>query len=116
MDGHKFESLEIIVDNEEGLTVERTIALRPYPALKLFRDAIVSDVTGNSEAGNPTAESPFGRLTILSVLVDAQSLDPGFERLSWNAEFRSCAGRPRNSPMTLHESRFDHFNFPIFQS
>src|SRR3974390_1975257 len=40
MDGHKFESLEIIVDNEEGLIVERTIALRPYPALKLFRDAM----------------------------------------------------------------------------
>lgn len=40
MDGHKFESLEIIVDNERGLIVERTIALRPYPALKLFRDAM----------------------------------------------------------------------------
>jgi hypothetical protein len=39
MDGHKFESLEVIVDNEQGLIVERTIALRPYPALKLFRDA-----------------------------------------------------------------------------
>jgi hypothetical protein len=40
LDGHKFESLEVIVDNEQGLTVERTIALRPYPALKLFRDAM----------------------------------------------------------------------------
>ena len=40
MDGHKFESMEIIVDNEQGLIVERTIALRPYPALKLFRDAM----------------------------------------------------------------------------
>src|SRR5262245_51769523 len=39
MDGHKFESLELIVDNEQGLIVERSIALRPYPALKLFRDA-----------------------------------------------------------------------------
>jgi hypothetical protein len=28
------------VDNEQGLIVERTIALRPYPALKLFRDAM----------------------------------------------------------------------------
>jgi len=26
MDGHKIESLEIIVDNEQGLIVERTIA------------------------------------------------------------------------------------------
>jgi len=40
MDGHKFESMEVIVDNEQGLIVERTIALRPYPALKLFRDAM----------------------------------------------------------------------------
>jgi hypothetical protein len=30
----------VIVDNEQGLIVERTIALRPYPALKLFRDAM----------------------------------------------------------------------------
>jgi hypothetical protein len=43
MDGHKFESLEVIVDNEQGLIVERAIALRPYPALKLFRDAMHSD-------------------------------------------------------------------------
>jgi len=28
MDGHKFESMEIIVDDEQGLIVERTIALR----------------------------------------------------------------------------------------
>jgi hypothetical protein len=28
MDGHKFESLEVIVDDEQGLIVERTIALR----------------------------------------------------------------------------------------
>ena len=31
---------EYIVDNEQGLIAERTIALRPYPALKLFRDAM----------------------------------------------------------------------------
>lgn len=40
MDGHKFESLEIIVDDDQGMIVERTVALRPYPALKLFRDAM----------------------------------------------------------------------------
>jgi len=40
MDGHKIESLEVIVDNEQGLIVERTIAIRPYPTLKLFRDAM----------------------------------------------------------------------------
>jgi hypothetical protein len=40
MAGHKIESLEVIVDNEQGLIVERTVALRPYPAVKLFRDAM----------------------------------------------------------------------------
>ena len=40
IDGHKLESLEVIVDDEHGLIVERTIAMRPYPAVKLFRDAM----------------------------------------------------------------------------
>ena len=40
MDGHKLESLEIIIDNGQGLIEERTIALRPYPAVKLFRDSM----------------------------------------------------------------------------
>ena len=40
MDGHKLESLEIIVDDDQGKIVERTIALRPFPAVKLFRDAM----------------------------------------------------------------------------
>jgi hypothetical protein len=44
MDGHKIESLEVIVDNEQGLIVERTIALRPYPAVKLFRDAMYASL------------------------------------------------------------------------
>src|SRR5262249_11644141 len=44
MDGHKLESLEVIVDNEEGLIVERTVALRPYPAVKLFRDAMYASL------------------------------------------------------------------------
>ncbi len=30
MDGHKIESLEVIVDDEQGLILERTIALRPF--------------------------------------------------------------------------------------
>ena len=38
MDGHKIESLE------QGLIVERTIALRPYPAVKLFRDAMYASL------------------------------------------------------------------------
>lgn len=44
MDGRKLESLEIIVDDEDGKIVERTIALRPYPAVKLFRDAMYASL------------------------------------------------------------------------
>lgn len=44
MDGHKFESLEIIVDNEPGLISKCTIALLPYPALKLFRGAVYASL------------------------------------------------------------------------
>jgi hypothetical protein len=44
MDGRKLESFEVIVDNEEGLIVERTIALRPYPAVTLFRDAMYASL------------------------------------------------------------------------
>src|SRR5207247_10062204 len=35
MDGHKFESLQVIMDNEEQLIVQRTIALSPYAAVKV---------------------------------------------------------------------------------
>lgn len=40
IEGRKLESFEVIVDDEQGLIVERTIAMRPYPAVKLFRDAM----------------------------------------------------------------------------
>ena len=38
VEGHKFESLELLVDGPDGLLVERAIAYRPFPALKIFRD------------------------------------------------------------------------------
>ncbi|MEK6419966.1 MAG: hypothetical protein V4801_10195 [Burkholderia gladioli] len=38
--GRKLESLEIIVDDEDGRIVERTVAFRPFPAVALFRDAV----------------------------------------------------------------------------
>ncbi|QUN32576.1 hypothetical protein KB879_33730 (plasmid) [Cupriavidus sp. KK10] len=38
IDGHPLESLELLVDDANGLLVERTIAFRPYPALRIFRD------------------------------------------------------------------------------
>jgi hypothetical protein len=40
IDGHEIESLEILVDNEDGLIMERTIAYRPLPAVAIFRDAM----------------------------------------------------------------------------
>jgi hypothetical protein len=36
--------LEVIVDNEQGVMVERTVTLRPYPAVKLFRDAMYASL------------------------------------------------------------------------
>jgi hypothetical protein len=47
IDGHKFESLELLVDGQHGLLVERTIAYRPFPALKIFRERMRASV-GNS--------------------------------------------------------------------
>jgi len=40
--GRELESLDIIEENDEGLIVYRTIAFRPMPAAKLFRDAMRS--------------------------------------------------------------------------
>jgi hypothetical protein len=38
IEGHKLESLELLVDDDAGKLVERTIAYRPFPAVRLFRD------------------------------------------------------------------------------
>ena len=38
--GHELESFDIIEENDEELIVDRTIAFRPMPAAKLFRDAM----------------------------------------------------------------------------
>jgi hypothetical protein len=40
IDGHEIESLEIIVDDQQGLVVDRTVAFRPLPAIELFRNAM----------------------------------------------------------------------------
>jgi hypothetical protein len=42
VEGHKIESLELLTDNDEGLLLERTVAYRPFPALKLFRDRLIA--------------------------------------------------------------------------
>jgi len=38
--GHELESFDLIEEDDEGLIVDRTIAFRPMPAAKLFRDAM----------------------------------------------------------------------------
>ncbi len=40
--GHNIESLELLTDDESGLLLERTIAYRPYPALKIFRYRLIA--------------------------------------------------------------------------
>ena len=55
----------------------------------------------------------FGDGSFLSVLIEAQSPDLRFQRLSWYPEFRSSSGRPGYPPMTLGKSRFDHFHFTM---
>jgi len=42
VEGHKIESMELLTDNEQGLLVERTVAYRPFPALKIFRDRLIA--------------------------------------------------------------------------
>lgn len=41
VEGHKIESLELLTDDDQGLLVERTIAYRPFPAVRLFRERLI---------------------------------------------------------------------------
>jgi hypothetical protein len=38
IEGHEFESLELLVDGPDGKLKERTVAYRPFPALRIFRE------------------------------------------------------------------------------
>jgi hypothetical protein len=47
IEGHEFESLELLTDGTDGKLSERTVAYRPFPALKIFREkqrASVGDI------------------------------------------------------------------------
>ncbi len=47
IDGHEFESLELLTNGPDGGLKERTVAYRPFPALRIFRDrqrAVTADV------------------------------------------------------------------------
>ena len=50
VDGHEIESLELLTDNSDGLLLERTIAYRPFPAVKIFRDRLISQNAGKLPA------------------------------------------------------------------
>jgi hypothetical protein len=39
---HKIESLELLTDDENGSLLERSIAYRPFPAVKIFRDLLIA--------------------------------------------------------------------------
>jgi hypothetical protein len=38
IESHEFESMELVTDGPDGKLKERTVAYRPFPALKIFRD------------------------------------------------------------------------------
>src|SRR6202453_2003610 len=38
IEGHEFESLELLTDGADRKLKERTVAYRPFPALKIFRE------------------------------------------------------------------------------
>ena len=38
IEGHEFESMELLTDGPDGKLKEPTVAYRPFPALKIFRD------------------------------------------------------------------------------
>ncbi|MEI9995636.1 MAG: hypothetical protein WDM91_13650 [Rhizomicrobium sp.] len=38
IEGHEFESLELLTDGPDGKLIERTVAYRPFPALAIFRE------------------------------------------------------------------------------
>ncbi len=46
LDGHGIESFDVIVDNEEGLIMERTTAFRPFPAVAMFRKEVYPKLKG----------------------------------------------------------------------
>jgi len=64
MDGHKIESLEVIVDNERGAdTGARKVSLRPYPAVKLFRDSMHASLKDKLPADDWDYSTPEASLT-----------------------------------------------------
>jgi hypothetical protein len=43
---HAIESLELLTDDANGLLLERTVAYRPFPAVKIFRERLYAANAG----------------------------------------------------------------------
>ena len=46
IEGHKLQSFELIEDDAEGRIVERSVAMRPYPVVSIFRNAMAKRLAG----------------------------------------------------------------------
>jgi protein-S-isoprenylcysteine O-methyltransferase Ste14 len=42
--GFEIESLELLTDNHQGLLVERTVAYRPFPVVRILREEMYKDL------------------------------------------------------------------------
>jgi hypothetical protein len=51
IEGHEFESMELLTDGPDGNLKERTVAYRPFPALKIFRDKMRAALGDTIPAG-----------------------------------------------------------------
>lgn len=59
--GYEIESLEVLTDNTQGLLVERTVAYRPFPALRILREEMYKDlknILGPEYWEYPSGERP----------------------------------------------------------
>jgi hypothetical protein len=50
VEGHLIESLELLTDDPDGLLLERIVAYRPFPAVKIFRDRLIAVNAGTLPA------------------------------------------------------------------
>ena len=46
IEGHKLQSFELIEYDAEGRIVERSVAMRPYPVVSIFRNAMAKRLAG----------------------------------------------------------------------
>src|SRR5258705_12055069 len=94
VEGHKLESLELLTDDENGLLLERTVAYRPFPALKILRNRLMALSAGQA-AGRLVGLSGGNRKVIRSATLAAAQFDV---RVGDLHERKSLLPAPRPSP------------------